>query len=315
MGQILHPRATTTEATRRAIQNSQESIRKLAKRYGINPKTVAKWKKRDSVKDLPMGPKQRRSTVLSEQEEAIIVTFRTKTLLPLDDCLFALQETIPHLARSTLHSCFKRHGINRLPQSESKPAKKRFKAYPIGYFHLDICNVRTEQGKLKLFVAIDRSSKFVFAELPESAKREDACAFLRRLIKRAPYHIHTILTDNGSQFAKQATTKGKHKLEFDRICEAHGIDHRLTKPYHPWTNGQVERMHRTLKEQTVNRYYYQTHAQLRQHLEAFIQAYNFAKRLKTLQGRSPYEFICDRWRENPENFHDNPHHLISGLYS
>ena len=58
MGQVLHPRATTTEATRRAIQNSQESIRKLAKRYGINPKTVAKWKKRDSVKDLPMGPKQ-----------------------------------------------------------------------------------------------------------------------------------------------------------------------------------------------------------------------------------------------------------------
>ena len=64
--------------------------------------------------------------------------------------------------------------------------------------------------------------------------------------------------------------KGKKKLEFDRICEAHGIEHRLTKPYHPWTNGQVERMHRTLKEQTVYRYFYQTHAQLRQHLEAFI---------------------------------------------
>ncbi len=315
MGQILHPRATTTEATRRAIQNSQESIRKLAKRYGINPKTVAKWKNRDTVKDLPMGPKQRRSTVLSEQEEAIIVAFRTKTLLPLDDCLYALQETIPHLARSTLHNCFKRHGINRLPQSESKPAKKRFKVYPIGYFHLDICHVRTEQGKLKLFVAIDRTSKFVFAKLRESSKREDACAFLRRLIEAVPYKIHTILTDNGTQFTHQSKTKRKSKLKFDKICEAHGIDHRLTKPYHPWTNGQVERMHRTLKEQTVYRYFYQTHAQLRQHLEAFIQAYNFAKRLKTLQGRSPYEFICDRWRENPENFHAEPNHLTTGPYS
>ena len=315
MGQVLHPQATTTEATRRAIQSSEESIRQLAKRYGINPKTVAKWKNRDSVKDLPMGPKQRRSTVLSEQEEAFIVAFRTKTLLSLDDCLYALQETIPHLARSTLHSCFKRHGINRLPQSESKPAKKRFKTYPIGYFHLDICYVSTQQGRLKLFVAIDRTSKFVFAELSKSAKREDACAFLRRLIKRVPYRIHTILTDNGSQFAKQATMKGKNKLEFDTICEAHGIDHRLTKFRHPWTNGQVERMHRTLKEQTVYSYFYQTHEELRQHLEAFIQAYNFAKRLKALKGRSPYEFICDRWRENPENFHAEPNHLNTGPYS
>ncbi len=123
------------------------------------------------------------------------------------------------------------------------------------------------------------------------------------------------MTNNGSQFAKQKTTKGKHKLEFDKICGKHGIDYRLTKPYHPWTNGQVERMHQTLKEQTVYRYYYQTHAQLRQHLEAFIQAYNFGKRLKTLKGRSPYEFICDRWRENQENFHNHPHHLTTGLYN
>ncbi len=311
MGQVLHPRAATTEATRRAIQNSQESIRKLAKRYGINPKTVAKWKKRDSVKDLPMGPKQRRSTVLSEQEEAMIVAFRTKTLLSLDDCLYALQDTIPHLKRSTLHSCFKRHGINRLPQSESKPAKKRFKDYPIGYFHLDFCNVSTKQGKLKLWVAIDRTSKFVFVQLRKSATRKDAGAFLRQLIERVPYRIHTILTDNGRQFVKQATSKAKDMLEFDKICAEHGIDHRLTKPYHPWTNGQVERMHRTLKEQTVYRYFYETHAQLRHHLDAFIQAFNFAKRLKTLKGRSPYEFICDSWHKNPENFHTESHHLTT----
>ncbi len=314
MGQVLHPRATTTEATRRAIQTSEESIRKLAKRYGINPKTVAKWKKRDSVKDLPMGPKQPRSTVLSEQEEAIIVAFRRKTELSLDDCLYALEDIIPHLTRSTLHRCFVRHGVNRLPQSEGKKAKKQFKTYPIGYFHIDFCNVRTEQGKLKLFVAIDRTSKFVFAELSERAKREDACAFLQRLIKRVPYPIHTILTDNGSQFVKQKKTKAKQKPDYDTICAKHGIEHRQTKPYHPWTNGQVERMHRTLKEQTVHSYFYETHAELRQHLEAFIQAYNFGKRLKTLKGRSPYEFICDRWRENPEKFHTEPHHLTTGLY-
>ena len=135
MGQVLHGSATTTEAIRRAIQNSQESLRALAKRYGINQKTVIKWKGRTSVTDLPTGPKDPKSTVLSIEEEAIIVAFRKHTLLPLDDCLYALQPTIPHLTRSSLHRCLQRHGISRLPEVDGdKPAKKKFKAYPIGYF-------------------------------------------------------------------------------------------------------------------------------------------------------------------------------------
>jgi len=93
MGQILHGRARTTEATRRAIQNSQESLRALATRLGVNPKTVAKWKSRQSESDARMGPKEVTSTVLSKEEEALIVAFRKHTLLPLDDCLTALQES------------------------------------------------------------------------------------------------------------------------------------------------------------------------------------------------------------------------------
>src|SRR5215469_14139932 len=116
MGQVLHGSATTTEAVRRAIQHSQESLRALARRYGINPKTVAKWKRRRSVADLPTGPSAPRSTILSIEEEAIVVTFRKHTLLPLDDCPFALQPTIPHLTRSSLHRCLQRHGILRLPR-------------------------------------------------------------------------------------------------------------------------------------------------------------------------------------------------------
>src|SRR5918998_5948546 len=139
MGQVLHGSATTTEAVRRAIQHSEASIRTLAERYGVNPKTVAKWKKRAQVQDAPMGPKQVRSTVLSTEEEALIVAFRKHTLLPLDDCLYSLQETIPHLTRSSLHRCLQRHGISRLPDVTDKPTKRsRFKAYPIGYFHIDI---------------------------------------------------------------------------------------------------------------------------------------------------------------------------------
>lgn len=97
MGQVLHGSATTTEAVRRAIRHSQASLRALAKRYGINQKTVAKWKGRTSVADRPTGPKDAKSTVLSIEEEAMVVAFRKYTLLPLDDCLYALQPTIPPL--------------------------------------------------------------------------------------------------------------------------------------------------------------------------------------------------------------------------
>lgn len=108
--------------------------------------------------------------MLSVEEEAIIVALRKHTLPPLDDCLYALQPTIPHLARSSLHRCLRRHGIGRLAGVEGdRPAKRNFKSYPIGYFHIDIAEGRTEQGKLRMFVATDRTSKFAFAELHERA--------------------------------------------------------------------------------------------------------------------------------------------------
>src|SRR5512140_1211473 len=175
MGQVLHGCATTTHAVRTAIQRSKAPLKELAARHGLNHKTVAKWRKRAFVNDAPMGPKTPHSTLLSSKEEAIIVAFRKHTLLPLDDCLYALQATIPHLTRSSLHRCLQRHGIGRLPDIEGdKPAKKKFKAYPIGFFHIDIAELQTAEGKLYLFVAIDRTSKFAFVQLTEQATRVTA---------------------------------------------------------------------------------------------------------------------------------------------
>jgi transposase-like protein len=96
MGQVLHGSARTTAAVRRAIQHSQESLRSLATRYGVNPKTIAKWRKRTSVAVRRTGPAAR-STVLFLAKEAVVVAFPRHTLLPLDDCLYALQATIPEL--------------------------------------------------------------------------------------------------------------------------------------------------------------------------------------------------------------------------
>lgn len=314
MGQILHGSARTTEVVRRAIQHSQASLNALSAQHGINPKTVAKWRKRDFAHDAPMGPKEVRSTVLTPEEEAAIVAFRKYTLLPLDDCLYALQPSFPHLTRSSLHRCLQRHGISRLPEIEGdKPAKKKFKAYPIGYFHIDIAEVQTDEGRLYLFVAIDRTSKFAYAELHPKATRLIAKEFLSNLVAAVPYTIHTILTDNGIQFAKRQGTETYWDIPFDRLCTDHHIEHRLTQVCHPWTNGQVERMNRTIKEATVKRYYYQSHDQLKSHLQTFLMAYNFARRLKTLKGLTPYEYVCKIWTKEPERFKINPAQHTVGL--
>src|SRR5918911_5049851 len=317
MGQVHHGSATTTEAVRRAIQVSQESVRALARRYGISPTTVQKWRKPTTVADQPMGPKQPRSTVLTLEEEAIVVAFRRHTLLPLDDCLYALQPTIPHLTRSSLHRCLQRHGISRLPEMEGdKPKRSRFKAYPIGFFHIDIAEVRTEQGRLYLLVAIDRTSKFAFVELHERVPQRVAGDFLQRLIAAVPYRVHTVLTDNGIHFTTPGNTASaapliKEAMErgelfrahaFEYACAQNDVNHRLTKPRHPWTNGQVEQMNRTIKDATVRRYHYDSHDQLRAHLATFVQAYNYARRLKTLKGLTPYEFICKAWATEPQRF-------------
>jgi transposase-like protein len=85
MGQVRHGSATTTHAVRAAIQRLQASLAQLSRETGINPKTVAKWRKRLTVEYIKTGPTQPRSTVLTEAEEAMIVAFRRHTLLPLDD--------------------------------------------------------------------------------------------------------------------------------------------------------------------------------------------------------------------------------------
>ena len=154
------------------------------------------------------------------------------------------------------------------------------------------------------------TSKFAFVQLVEKANRVTASAFLVALIEATPYKIHTVLTDNGIQFryppryANGPTARYMTHM-FDMRCCENGIEHRFTKINHPWSReeretirgivspsgGQVERVNRTIKDATVKRFHYDGHDQMRRHLGDFIDAYNFGRRLKTLKGLTPYEFI------------------------
>jgi transposase-like protein len=315
----LHGSARTTPRVRAELQASKEPTRVLAARYGLNPKTVGKWRRRSTTADRRMGPSRPCSTVLTEAEEAIVVEFRRRTLLPLDDVLGCLRESIPKLTRSALHRCLVRHGISRLPRDDENASKRgRFAETTIGYVHIDHCELRLAEGKIHMFLAIDRVSKFTHLAFFDAATKMNGAAFLREVVATFPYAIHTVLTDNGMAFAdlpKNRTGPTRRWMGahiFDRVCRENGIEHKLTKPYHPWTNGQAERMNRTVKDATVKAFHYETLNSLKAHVLAFVTAYNFAKHLKRLRWRTPFQAVCDAWTKDQTSFKLNPHHLIPG---
>jgi transposase InsO family protein len=212
------------------------------------------------------------------------------------------REAIPALTRSALHRCLVRRGISRLPRDEERASKRqRFAETSIGYVHIDVRGLRLTEGKLFMSLAIDRVSKFAHVAFYDANTKANGAALLREVVAASPYRIHTLLTDNGMAFADLPKHRGGPTARwmghiptarwmghiFDRVCREHGIEHRLTKPDHPWTNGQAERMNRTVKEATVRAFHYPNLDALRAHVLAFVSAYNFAKHLKALRWRTP----------------------------
>ena len=108
-----------------------------------------------------------------------------------------MRETIPRLSRSALHRCLVRHGISRLPRDQERASKReRFAETRMGYVHIDACELRLAQGRLFMFLAIDRVSKFTHVAFMDANTKLDGAAFLREVVAAFPYRIHTVLTDH-----------------------------------------------------------------------------------------------------------------------
>ena len=187
--------------------------------------------------------------------------------------------------------------------------------YPIGSLHVDFAELRTEADKPYLFVAVDRPSKVAIAELPPAATQATAAGFPRRVLAQLPCQVPKVRPDNGGQFGNMPHHVPCARHVFDPVCDEHGIEHRFAKPAHPWTNGPAERLNRTLKEASVKVCHYATAEALNAHWQAFLRVYLFTKRLKTLKGLTPHEFVCAEWRKNPSIFPRDPTQHPLGLYT
>jgi transposase InsO family protein len=212
--------------------------------------TARKWKNRTDTLDRSHTA-HRLQTTMNSGQEAIAVYLRQHFLLSLDDLVAVTREFLcPEVSRSGMDRCLRRHGVGNLRDlipKEVKAPRKVFKAYEPGFLHMDVKYLPKMEDETKrryLFVAIDRATRWVYLEVKEDKTAKSARAFLQNLFSACPIRIQKLLTDNGKEFTDRLLYRDKQasgQHEFDQLCAALGIEHRLTRPRTPQTNGMVER--------------------------------------------------------------------------
>jgi transposase InsO family protein len=321
----IHPQARTTPRTRAEIQASSDSAAELARRYNISELSARKWKARQSTADLSHRP-HRLCTTLTPLQEALVLELRRTCLLPLDDLLVVTREFInANATRSGLDRCLRRHGLNNLrelraalyPQEADPAPAKTFKDYEPGYVHVDIKylpQMPDETQRRYLFVAIDRATRWVFIKIYADQSEDSAVSFLEQLHAAAPMKIVKVLTDNGAQFTDRFTSKTKQPTgqhHFDVRCKALGIQHRLSPPRHPQTNGMVERFNGRIAE-VVGQTRFKNAAELEATLVSYQRSYNHHIPQRALKHLTPIQALKN-WREKSPNLFKKRVYEVPGL--
>ncbi len=271
-------------------------------------KTIAKHRKRDFSNDKSSRPNNIKYA-LTPLEKELIRVVRTLTWMELDGLTDTMVDVIPNANRSNVYRTLRAFDINRVPVEQKAKAKK-FKEYEPGYLHIDVTYLpKFDKQKYYLFVAIDRATRLLYYKVYENKTAANAVEFLKECKEFFPFYITHILTDNGLEFTdKWARGKGKvsgnHK--FDIECTKDEIEHRLTAPYTPQTNGMVERVNGTIKNATIKAEDYDNIDDVKKDLNKFLIFYNFNRRhgslRKELKVRTPFDAVQSWFQTKPEIF-------------
>ena len=303
----LHANATTTPKVRAYIQRSKRRVADLATELGVSETTIRRWRGRTTVSDYSHTPRTLQ-TSFSPMEETLICELRTELQLPLDDIVEVMRRCVnDKLSRSAIHRCLKRHGLSHRPKPD-KPSVGVFEQAPVGFIHIDLKHLPAlERRKSYAFVAIDRATRYVYLEIHPKRDANTAAGFLERFLAHFPHAVRIILTDNGAEFTDRFAVDMKNKPKdkpsgrhpFDRLCSQRGIQHRLTRPYRPQTNGLVERFNRRIVDaigrepkRGIARRLFRSHPDRDAFLTRFVHDYN-RTRLKCLDYLAPIEALAN----------------------
>ena len=255
MQQVYHSNAKTNLNIRSQIQKRSECNSELAALFNTSKQTVSKWKNRNFLQDHSCKPLNIKYA-LTDLEKALAISLRTSSWAALDEIWENLLEINPKVSRSSVYRCFVKEKINQVPQDKKDKAKK-FKEYEPGFLHIDVTYLPKFNGKSNyLFVAIDRCTRTMIYWIYENKTAENTEDFMDKCTVFFPFYITHILTDNGLEFSnrllKSKTGKSCQKpSKMDVKCLENNIQHRLTAPFTPKTNGMVERVNGTIKTNTI----------------------------------------------------------------
>lgn len=310
MQQVYHSNASTNLNIRTQIQNNPASNSVLSAQFGISEQTVSKWRNRNFVHDASCKP-FKIEYALTDLEKALAVSLRKSSWMSIDEVWETLLEENSKISRSSIYRTLVKENINIVPQ-EKKDKAKKFKEYEPGYLHIDVTYLPKFNGKsYYLFVAIDRCTRTMFYWIYEQKTAENTEDFMNKCLEYFPFYISHILTDNGLEFTNRLLvskkgTKCAKLSKMDIKCQENNIEHRLTAPFTPKTNGMVERVNGTIKTNTILKNQYNDAKEMNQDLAKFISFYNLYRRhgsvRKELNVKTPFQAI-EKWYElKPELF-------------
>ena len=315
MSQVYHSNAKLNKHSREIIQNSELTNIELAQIFNVNEKSIRKWKSRDFTDDKSSRP----NTIhyaLNPLEKKLIELVRMATWMSLDDLVDTVSTVIPSANRSNVSRTLQSLGISKIPEEKRAEAKK-FKEYEPGYLHIDVTYMPKLEGKkYYLFVAIDRATRVMYYKVYENKTAQNAVLFLQECKEFFPFYITHILTDNGLEFTDKYVGEEKNKVSgnhpFDKECAKDDIDHRLTAPNTPKTNGMVERANGTIKNSTIKVETYENVQELIVDLNKFLIFYLFTRRHGSLRKelgakvRTPFDAMQSWFKIKPELFKISP---------
>jgi transposase-like protein len=311
-----HPTAKTTYKIREEINRNPDNLTVAEQviKYNVSEKTIIKWRHRENFEDAPHGAINPKKSI-TDLEEYIICEIRKTALLPLDDLLDVVTNLGIKVTRSALDRALRRNNISNLSKyiaslnEEEVEKTKPFKNYEEGYIHIDIKYLPKIDGKREyLYVAIDMASRYVFAEIYPDKTSESANKFLKNTIDFFPFEIKKILTDNGKEFTdkfnnKDKTPTGTHI--FDKTCDENKIEHRLTAPYTPKTNGMVERVNGKVTANVLDKIKFESLNDMKITIFNYFYNYNHKIKHSSINRKTPIEALEKSYEKSNLKFKDD----------